>query len=536
MALQFQGRRLSPVRLLIVLAVIAALVAGGLSLWLRAKDSAAAERSDQWYGSYVDATSTPFYDIGTGTSAGERVVLGFAVADPDAACLPSWGGYYSMDEADQTFDLDRRVARVNELGGQIVISTGGLLNDELATACEDEQQVMRGYQQLLERYDSTILDLDIEADDLTNVTGGERRARAVAQLQQQMDVEVWLTLPAATFGLAPEGLAEVKRMLAADVQLTGVNLMTMNFGETRTAGDTMAQASIQAATSAHRQLGEAYKEHGQQLGEQSLWRKIGLTPMIGQNDLLGEVFGLQDARDLNSFALEKGVGRISFWSANRDMACGENFPDLTRVSNNCSGVQQENGEFASLLSHEMGTAKRLEPTGQETSAAAPAPVETAITDDPESSPYPIWNSENAYVQGDRTVWRKNVYEAKWWNQDTAPDAPAVDGQPNPWLLVGPVLPGDTPAPVVTAPAGLYPEWSPKSVYTKGDRALFEGRVVQAKWWNTAQSPEAALQGAQNSAWDVLDNAAVQKLIDAGEPETATASAQDGKTEKAEKKD
>lgn len=521
MALQFQGRRLSPVRVLIVAAVIAALVAGGLAFWHRANDSAAAADADQWFGAYVDATSTPFYDIGASAAPEQRVVLGFVVADPEDDCAPSWGGYYSMDEAAEVFDLDRRAARVNAAGGQIVVSTGGLLNDELATACKDPAATAAAYRAVLDRYQSTTLDLDIEGDDLSDAEAGQRRVEAVLQLQQDTDFQLWLTLPAATFGLAPEGVAEVQRMLDAGVRIDGVNLMTMNFGQTRESGQSMATASIQAAQTAHQQLDELYQAKGQKLGERSLWRKIGVTPMIGQNDLLGEVFSLEDAVELNRFALAQGVGRVSFWSANRDAGCGETYPDLNRVSNNCSGVAQDTGQFASLLSAGLGqqtpaVAPSLESSGEK------APVETAIADDPDASPYPIWNAQFAYVKGDRTVWRKNVYEAKWWNQNSAPDAPAGKDQPQPWSLVGPVLPGDKPAAVLEAPAGLYPSWSPEKVYTKDDRVLFEGRVVQAKWWNTAQSPEAALQGSTDSAWMVLDNATVRKLIDKKPAKTPSA--------------
>ncbi|WP_431711814.1 chitinase [Glutamicibacter uratoxydans] len=524
MAIEFQGRRLSWLRLSVLLIIISLLIAVGYGLWFRAKDSQAANQSEQWFGAYVDASSTPFYDIGSNISRGERVVLGFMVAHPEAGCTPSWGGYYTMDEANETFDLERKVARVHDAGGQVVVSSGGLLNDELATACEDVTQIAQGYRQVLERYDSRILDLDIEADDLTNLDGGLRRAEAVALLQEQTPVEVWLTLPAATFGMAPEGLAEVERVLAAGVELAGVNLMTMNFGETRDARQSMGQASIEAAESAHRQLDAIYAKHSQQLGEQSLWRKIGVTPMIGQNDLLGEVFDLQDAEQLNAFVQEKGLGRISFWSANRDQSCGENFPDLTRVSNNCSGVQQAPGEFAQRLAVLEGHTPSPAPSPTPSAAVQSAPVETEIADDPATSPYPIWSDLAAYVEGDRIVWRKNVYEAKWWNQNNAPDAPATNGQPSPWQLVGPVLPGDKPLTVLKAPEGIYPQWDPEETYTEGDRVWFEDRILQARWWNTAQSPQAALQGAAASPWQVLDNAEVQKILDEQANPSATASA------------
>jgi chitinase len=516
MASRFAGRRLSAVRLTIVLAVAALLVGGSLTAWGRVKDAAQADQSHSWFGSYVDATSTPFYPIGDSVAAGERVVLGFAVADPAQPCQPSWGSYYTMDGAAETFDLDRRVARVHEAGGSVVVSTGGLVNEEPAVACEDPTQLVAAYASLLERYESTTLDLDIEGAALENAAASERRVAAVRELQSRFaaagkPLEVWLTLPVATGGLTAAGLAEVERYVAGGVELAGVNLMTMNFGGTRSAGQSMAAASIQGARSTHRQLKDLYRSHGEDTGDLSLWRKIGLTPMIGQNDLIGEIFTLQDATELNAFALEVGVGRVSLWSANRDFDCGPNYPDLTRVSNNCSGVAQASGEFASALARDiakMGPRPTAEPSGEIQSA----PAATAIVDNPETSPYPVWNEEAAYVEDDRIVWRGNVYEAKWWTQGDAPDAPVAASESAPWTLVGPVLPGDKPEETVLAPDGLYPGWAPKGVYTKGDRVLFEGRVLEAKWWNTGESPEAALQAAANSPWKVLTNAQVRELL------------------------
>ncbi|GER21741.1 glycosyl hydrolase [Zafaria cholistanensis] len=519
MASRFAGRRLSVVRLSIVLAIAALLVQGALLSWGKVKDAAQAEQTHSWFGPYVDATSTPFYPIGDGVAAGERVVLAFAVADPEKPCRPSWGGYYSMDEAAGTFDLDRRVARVHEAGASVVVSTGGLINEEPAVACEDPAQLVTAYADLLERYDSSTLDLDIEGPALENPAASARRVQAVRELQGRFSaagkpLEVWLTLPVATGGLTAAGLAEVERYVAGGVDLAGVNLMTMNFGETRSAGQSMAAASIQAARSAHQQLKELYGSHGEEWGEMSLWSKIGLTPMLGQNDLMGEIFTLQDARDLNAFALEVGVGRVSLWSANRDFDCGPNYPDPTRVSNNCSGVPQGQGEFSSLLAQnieKVAPPPAAAPSGG-LQAAQSAPAATAIVDNPETSPYPIWEEEAAYVEAERVVWRGNVYEAKWWTQGDAPDAPVAAAAETPWTLVGPVLPGDKPEKPVTAPKGLYPNWSPKRAYSKGDRVLFEGRVLEAKWWNTAESPEAALRSAANTPWRVLANDQVKALV------------------------
>ena len=52
---------------------------------------------------------------------------------------------------------------------------------------------------------------------------------------------------------------------------------------------------------------------------------MGATPMIGQNDTPDEVFTLADATALNQFALSHKLGRMSMWSANRDIVCGTNY-------------------------------------------------------------------------------------------------------------------------------------------------------------------------------------------------------------------
>jgi hypothetical protein len=74
-----------------------------------------------------------------------------------------------------------------------------------------------------------------------------------------------------------------------------------------------------------------YKQKGVNLSQRTLWRKLGATPMIGQNDFTEEVFTLEDATSLNDFAIEKNIGRMSMWSANRDIPCGENYVNIKVV-------------------------------------------------------------------------------------------------------------------------------------------------------------------------------------------------------------
>ena len=73
---------------------------------------------------------------------------------------------------------------------------------------------------------------------------------------------------------------------------------------------------------------------------------IGLTPMIGLNDTVPQVFTLDDAERLVTFAMEKGIRQISMWSLNRDKACAGN---VATVSDTCSGVAQDAFAFSTIF-------------------------------------------------------------------------------------------------------------------------------------------------------------------------------------------
>lgn len=516
MSKRFPGRRLSVVRLAVLCLGLAVIVAGGVVGWGRFEDArAATSGAKPWFSGYVDATATPFYAFESPVTAeGKSVVLSFIVANAKNSCQPSWGGAYTFGEAETTMDLDRRIARLIQSGGDISISFGGLVNQELATVCMDPAKLKDAYKQVVDRYNLPMIDLDVEGNNLSDKAAGQRRAEAVASLQRERRAEgkeltVWLTLPVAPTGLTGEGTTAVGQMLAAGVDLAGVNIMTMDYGASRGPAQSMLDASTAAADATHAQLIQLYKQAGSNLGPQTLWRKIGLTPMIGQNDVKGEVFGLDAAAGLNAYARERGIGRVSMWSLNRDMTCSANYADVTRVSDSCSGIAQGASRFAQVLGQSTAA---LPETSNPAPTAVPTVATTHEADDPATSPYPIWTSDASYVADDRIVWHGNVFAAKWWTRGDLPDNPVLQGADTPWKLIGPVLPGDKPMPVVTVPAGTYPEWASGKVYEKGDRILFSGRILEAKWWTQGDSPQAALQGSSSSPWIMLKADEVEKIL------------------------
>ena len=508
-------RRLSPWRVLLAFIMLIGVSFGSMIGWQLWKVSLASSAYKPWFGAYVDVTATPSFPFEQpGTPASKNVVLSFIVSDPKSPCTPTWGGVYTMDQARVHLDLDRRIARLKQLEGSLSISFGGLLNDELAVKCTEVNKLMAAYESVINRYDIDTIDLDLENTGLTNATALARRAEAIANLQEKRNkagktLSVWLTLPVAPQGLTKDGTNGIDVMLAKKVDLAGVNVMTMDYGNSREKGQSMLEASISALNETHRQLKILYKKYGIELNDATLWKKIGATPMIGKNDTGDDVFTLDDAKGLNEFAISKTLGRMSIWSANRDIQCGENYVDVTIVSDACSGVKQEKFGFTKTLSKKfVGKIKNNVQIIKKENLVTKAD----LIDDPKKSPYQVWMEKGAYLKGTKVVWHHNVYEAKWWTQGDTPDNPVLQTYETPWKLLGPVLPGEKPVPQPTLPAGTYDNWSGTVEYEGGQRVLLNGVPYQAKWWTKGDSPAASTADPDSSAWVPLTQTQVEQIL------------------------
>ena len=492
-------RRLSPARLLLVLVMVVAVVTGS-SFGVRSFIENSGPSSQTWFAPYIDTTLPPtlaFED--PATNPAREVVLGFVVADPTSACTPSWGAAYSLDQASSDLELDRRVTQFRSAGGDVMISFGGQRNTELAVACQDPNALANAYETVINRYQADVVDFDVEGAAVSDPASLDRRAQAVAEAQKSAKVDgrtlvVWLTVPVARDGLDADAQLAVKDMLAAGVDLGGVNLMTMDFGAT---GQPEANAVVSALDAGHNQLMSIYQSERLGLTAKLAWSKLGATVMIGQNDMSGEQFTLTDADTLTTFAQQNGLARVSLWSENRDLQCGSSFARVGVLSDTCSGIAQNPLEFTKTFGQRL-TGSALDVTG---TIRLPDPTPPAA-DDPATSPYPIWSPKQMYRTGYKVVWHGNVYEAKWFSQGSAPDAPAQNPWETPWQLVGPVLPTDHAPVIPTMAPGTYPDWTPKATYAKGTRVLYQGLPYIAKYLTQDDVPDLSLSDPE-SPWAPL---------------------------------
>jgi chitinase len=223
--------------------------------------------------------------------------------------------------------------------------------------------------------------------------------------------------------------------------------------------------------------------------------KLGATVMIGQNDMQGQNFTVNDANTLVSFARANHLGRLSMWSINRDSQCGSSFPETGLLSNTCSGTAQSGLEFSQIFGALAGNAVILPNSGN---------VQPAVADtNPADAPFPQWSATASYPLGYKVVENGEIYQAKWYNTGDDPSAQVQYAWQTPWELIGPVLPGDHGPDIPTLPAGTYPAWSNSHQYQEGDKVLYQGLPYEAKWANEGDSPATQSSDPSGSPWKAL---------------------------------
>lgn len=296
---------------------------------------------------YADVTLKPGPDL-TGAQAVSGVssyTLAFVVSG--AACVPSWGGQVPADGR----YLARQLAALRRTGGRITISFGGRDGGELAQTCRSPGALASAYRRALNAYGATRADFDIEGAALTNRATLDRRSRAIALLEGAMrraghPLRVSFTLPVEPTGLTPEALAALRSARTRGARVDLVNVLAMDYGRGSAPNPSgrMGRYAVQAATNTEHQLRRVYSGRR----DSQLWSGLGITPMVGVNDVINEVFTIADANYVLAFARRVHLGALSLWSLGRDGSCpgggnsGKARPD-------CSGIDQPAYAFSRAL-------------------------------------------------------------------------------------------------------------------------------------------------------------------------------------------
>jgi hypothetical protein len=305
----------------------------------------------QFYAPYVDITLYPTYNLVSAAQTQGIKYFSLAFITADSHNQPAWGGYDAYEVNGGAFDmaLRQQVAGVRAAGGDVMASFGGAANQELALVISDVTQLTAAYQKVVSAYNLTHLDFDIEGAAIADRASIDRRSQALAALQHNAaaagrNLEIWFTLPVLPSGLTSDGVYLLQSALKYGVEIAGVNIMTMDYGDWAAPSPQgrMGDYAIEAATSLFDQLRTLY---GSAKTDAQLWQMVGLTPMIGLNDITSEVFDQAAAQEITAFAQQKGISRISIWSLNRDTAGAAK----SYVENTSSSIVQQAFEFSSIF-------------------------------------------------------------------------------------------------------------------------------------------------------------------------------------------
>ncbi|MEU6430933.1 cellulose binding domain-containing protein [Microbispora sp. NPDC046973] len=284
---------------------------------------------------YVDmgAWPTPSLSAMASASGLKSFTLAFVTA---SGCKAMWFNAYDPRQKWAKDQIDA----IRAGGGDVKVSFGGATGIELAQACTDVNALAGEYDAVVTAYDLKYIDLDIEGSAAAEPASIARRSQALARLQQaHPDLKISLTLPVLPNGLTADGLNVVRSARDAGVRLDAVNVMAMDYYQSVDYGD----AAVQAANSTFAQLKSLYPS----LSDTQVWRMVGVTPMLGQNDD-GRIYNQDDARQLVAFAKDRHLGLLAFWETTRDRnAC-------TGALYSCTNIPQSPYEFSKIFASYTG--------------------------------------------------------------------------------------------------------------------------------------------------------------------------------------
>ncbi|EFJ3222585.1 chitinase [Escherichia coli] len=281
------------------------------------------------YAPYVDFTLNTIPDLAA-LAKNHNVnhfTLAFVVSKDANTCLPTWGTAYGM----QNYAQYSKIKALREAGGDVMLSIGGANNAPLAASCKNVDDLMQHYYDIVDNLNLRVLDFDIEGTWVADQASIERRNLAVKKVQDKWksegkDIAIWYTLPILPTGLTPEGMNVLSDAKAKGVELAGVNVMTMDYGNAicQSANTEGQNIHGKCATSAIANLHSQLKGLHPNKNDAEIDAMMGTTPMVGVNDVQGEVFYLSDARLVMQDAQKRNLGMVGIWSIARDLPGGTN--------------------------------------------------------------------------------------------------------------------------------------------------------------------------------------------------------------------
>ncbi|MEU4193052.1 cellulose binding domain-containing protein [Kribbella sp. NPDC026611] len=245
-------------------------------------------------------------------------------------CNAAWDGSRPLQGSADA----NAIAQIRAAGGDVVPSFGGWSGNKLGPNCGTPEALAGAYQQVISAYGLKAIDIDIEnSDEFENEAVQDRILTALKIVKQNNPgIQTIVTFGTSTTGPSYYGNRLIERSQALGANIDIFTLMPFDNGSSNIYNDTVAASqglnnklkSVFGWTTA-----EAYAHQG-------------ISGMNGLSDQQ-ELTTTATWQNITNWAKSNGLGRLAFWSVNRDRGCAGG-----GVVSNCSGIAQGDWDFTRI--------------------------------------------------------------------------------------------------------------------------------------------------------------------------------------------
>lgn len=354
---------------------------------------------------YVDMTNNQEPMLNAAISGGglKAFTAAFVIG---SGCTPIWGDTLPVTN-DPTVSGD--ISSAQSAGAQVIVSFGGAGGVELAQSCTNTTSLQQAYQTVINQYHLTHVDFDVEGAAIADPTSINNRFNAIKGLEAaNPGLVVSMTIPVLPSGLDGNGVAFVQDAKNDGARVDIFNVMAMDYGGGSDPAN-MGQDAISAAQNTLNQVRQSFPS--------DTMANIGVTPMIGVNDDSAETFSEANASSLVSFANSNGIGRLAFWSVDRDQPCGGSANGLPA----CSEISQAKLDFTKIFNGFSGGGNPPPPPPTTTTKAPPTTTQGGGGGG--CAGIAAWNVNTSYVPNDIVSFNGHKWTSLYWSTGVQPGSP-----------------------------------------------------------------------------------------------------------------
>ncbi|MEU0075193.1 alpha-galactosidase [Streptomyces sp. NPDC006332] len=256
----------------------------------------------------------------------------------DGGCNPKWDGSRPLTGGND----QSKINAIRSAGGDVMVSIGGWSGNKLGEKCSSASALAGAYQKVIDAYKLKVIDIDIENTEWSNATVRQRVVDALKTVKaNNPGLKTVITFGTTTSGPDSTGVDMIKRAANSGLANDVWCIMPFDFGGGTT---NMGTLTTQAMEGLKARVKSAYG-----YSDATTYAHIGLSSMNGKTDDSGERVRVADFETMLAYAQQHHIGRLTYWSVNRDRACGSGAD-----GDACSGVSQQPYDYLKVFTRYTG--------------------------------------------------------------------------------------------------------------------------------------------------------------------------------------